>query len=86
MVARSKQRSSDIVIESNNKTESEATVIKQVLLVTVGEDDQQDSLLPIYSLWKTLQIFYQNIDCERPCKLQDTIKGEDQRTYYNDCD
>ena len=39
-----------------NKTESEAKVIKEVLSVAVGEDDQQDGLLPKYRLWKTLRI------------------------------
>ena len=34
----------------NNETESKAKVIKGVLSVTVGEDDQQDGLLPKYRL------------------------------------
>ena len=34
----------------NNKTESEAKVIKNVLSVDVREDDQQDWLLPKYRL------------------------------------
>ena len=38
----------------NNETESEAKVIKEVLLIAVGEDDQQDGFLTKYKLWKTL--------------------------------
>ena len=40
----------------NNETESKAKVIKNVLSVDVGEDDQQDGLLPKYRLWKTWRI------------------------------
>ena len=40
----------------NNETESEAKVIKEVSSVIVGEDEQQDGLLPKYRLWKTLRI------------------------------
>ena len=46
----------DIATGPNNETESEAKVIKEVLLVPDGEDDQQDGLLPKYRLWKTLRI------------------------------
>ena len=40
----------------NNKTESEAKVIKEVLSIAVGEDNKQDGLLRKYRLWKTLRI------------------------------
>ena len=47
----------DIVqIGPNNETEPEAKVIKEVLSVAVGKDNQQDGLLSKYRLWKTLQI------------------------------
>ena len=47
---------SDNAAEPNNEAESEAKVIKEVLLIAVGEDDRQDGLLQKYSLWKTLRI------------------------------
>ena len=46
----------DMATGANNKTESEAKVIKEVLLVAVGKNDQQDGLLPKYRLCKTLWI------------------------------
>ena len=44
----------DMATGANNETESEVKVIKEVSLVAVGKDDQQDGLLPKYRLWKTL--------------------------------
>ena len=46
----------DMATGPNNETRSEAKVIIEVLLVTVGEDDKQDDLLPKFRLWKTLGI------------------------------
>ena len=46
----------DMATGPNNETESEAKVIKELLSIAVGEDDQQDDLLTKYMLWKTLQI------------------------------
>ena len=63
----------------NNETESEAKVIKEVLSIAVGEDDQQDDLSTKYRLWKTLRIK----TWIRYNQRQDTIKGENQRTYHN---
>ena len=46
----------DIATGPNNETESEPKVIKEVLMVAVEKDDQQDGFLPKYRLWKTLRI------------------------------
>ena len=67
----------DMATGPNNETESEAKVIKELLSIAVGEDDQQDDLLTKYRLWKTLQIkswisrFITN--CRTPSK--ERIKG-----------
>ena len=72
---------SDIVTEPSNETKSQAKVIKKVLLVDVGEDDQQDGLLPKYILWKAFGNY--QLDKLLYNQLQDIIKRENQRNFQN---